>query len=152
MAVLEPYKHGYYLWKYIPSIEVAGIFCVLFSVATGFHAYRIFKTRQWFCIPFAIGGYMQFVGYACRAAAHDRTGKLMPYAISNNNILLAPVLYAASIYMTLGRIVRSVHGEKYSLINVKWLTVLFVSGDILSLAIQGAAAGMMIHRVAFICV
>lgn len=57
MAGLEPYKHGYYLWKYVPSAAAAGIFCAIFGVVTIAFVWRIWKTRTWFCIPFAVGGY-----------------------------------------------------------------------------------------------
>jgi hypothetical protein len=87
---------------------------------------------------------VQVVGYASRAAAASRTGSLVPFVIQQNNILLAPVLYAASIYMTLGRIIRSVKGEKYAMISPRWLTALFLGGDILALAVQGSAAGLMV--------
>lgn len=87
---------------------------------------------------------MEFIGYASRAYAHEQTGRLMPFVIQQNYILLAPVLFAASIYMTLGRIIRSVNGEKYSLVSPKRLTRSFVSGDILALAVQGGAAGLMV--------
>lgn len=60
-------------------------------------------------------------------------------------ILVAPALFAASIYMTLGRIIRSVNAEKYSLIRVNWLTKLFVLGDVMSFMIQGGSAGLMIN-------
>lgn len=55
-ANLLPYKHGYYLWKYVPSLPGAIIFAVLFASITGAHIWRLFKTRLWFCIPFTIGG------------------------------------------------------------------------------------------------
>lgn len=87
---------------------------------------------------------MEFVGYATRASAHNRTGKLMPFAAQNTMILLAPVLFAASIYMTLGRVIQTVDGAKHSIIRPSRLTKLFVTGDILSLVIQGSAAGLMI--------
>jgi hypothetical protein len=87
---------------------------------------------------------VQFVGYAARASAHNKTGKLMPYIVQNNFILLAPVLFAASIYMVLGRIIRATQGEAHSLIKPKRLTKLFVIGDVLSLAIQGGGAGFMV--------
>lgn len=87
---------------------------------------------------------VEFVGYAARASAHNKTGKLMPYVIQNTFILLAPVLFAASIYMSLKKIIYSVYGEKYSIIRPTLLTKLFVSGDVLTLMVQGGAAGMMI--------
>ncbi len=87
---------------------------------------------------------VEFVGYAARASAHSKTGKLMPFAVQNSMILLAPVLFAASVYMTLGRVVRAVKGEKHSVIRPDRTTKLFVAGDILSLTVQGSAAGLMV--------
>lgn len=47
-------------------------------------------------------------------------------------------LFAASIYIILGRIILLVDGERYSLVRQKWLTKLFVAGDVLSFLLQGA--------------
>jgi hypothetical protein len=87
---------------------------------------------------------VEVIGYIARSAAHNETGKLMPYAIQNAFILLAPAMFAASIYMTLGRIIRSVKGEGYSIIRVNWLTKTFVLGDVFSFMVQGSAAGLMV--------
>ncbi|KAF4853621.1 Protein RTM1 [Colletotrichum siamense] len=144
MAVLEPFRGNYYLWKYLPSVPAAVIFCIIFLTTTFAYMWKIWKTRAWFCIPMAIGGYMEFLGYVFRAVAHNKTGKLMPFVASQNNILLAPVLFAASIYMTLGRVIRIVNGERHSIIRPSRLTKVFVAGDVLALAIQGSAAGLMV--------
>jgi RTA1 like protein len=90
------------------------------------------------------GAAVEVIGYISRANAHDRTGKLMPFVIQNFFILLAPALFAASIYMVLGRIIRAVRGENLSVIPVRWLTRVFVFGDLLSFGIQGGAAGLMV--------
>jgi hypothetical protein len=87
---------------------------------------------------------VQFVGYAARAAASNSTGKLMPFVVQQNNILLAPVLYAATIYMVLGRVIRQVDGDRYSIIRPTWLTKIFLAGDFVALAIQGSSAGLMV--------
>lgn len=60
MANLEPYKHGYYLWKYVPSLAAAAIFILLFLVATAFHAWKLHTTKARFCIAFVIGGLCMF--------------------------------------------------------------------------------------------
>lgn len=87
---------------------------------------------------------VQFVGYAARAASSNSTGKLMPFVMQQNNILLAPVLYAASIYMTLGRVIRQLDGDRHSIVRPTWLTKIFLAGDFTALAIQGSAAGLMV--------
>jgi hypothetical protein len=51
-------------------------------------------------------------------------------------LLVAPALYAATIYMELGRIVLMIDGEGRVLISKKWMTKVFVTGDILSFILQ----------------
>lgn len=44
--------------------------------------------------------------------------------------------------MTLSRIIRCVKGEHLSIVRAKWLTRIFVIGDLLSLSVQGGGAGL----------
>ncbi|KAK3322979.1 RTA1 like protein-domain-containing protein [Apodospora peruviana] len=141
---LQPYKGGYYLWKYVPSLPAAIIFALLFAGVTIAHCYRLWKTKLWrLCIWFAIGGLMEVIGFSARGAAHSATGTLMPYVLHNLFLLLPPVLFAVTIYMVLGHIIRSVNGEQYSLVRVDWLTRTFVLCDFFSFLVQSSAAGLM---------
>lgn len=79
---------------------------------------------------------VQVIGYICRAASHDNFYGIPLYAMQSLFILLAPPLYAASIYMVLGRTVTYLQGEHLSLVPVKWMTKLFVAGDVLSFLMQ----------------
>lgn len=63
-----------------------------------------------------------------------------PYVIQSALILIEPAFLAASIYMTLGRIIVMVGAEKLAVIKLKWLTTIFVCGDIISFLMQ--ASGM----------
>ncbi|TIA35381.1 RTA1-domain-containing protein [Aureobasidium pullulans] len=144
MAKLLPYSGDYYLWKYVPSIVGAVIFILLFICTTALNGYKTWKNKTWFCIPLVIGCFMEFVGYAARASAAGKTDSLMTFSIQSSWILIAPTLFAASIYMCFGRLVRHLHAESYSIIPAKWLTKTFVLGDVLSFLIQGGAAGMLI--------
>jgi hypothetical protein len=93
-----------------------------------------------------IGGYFNLVeaiGYVGRVLAYDKTGELIPYMLQSVFLLLAPILFAASLYMTLGRIIQAVNGGKYSVIRLKWLTGIFVAGDVISFMIQGGGAGIL---------
>jgi hypothetical protein len=56
-------------------------------------------------------------------------------------LLVAPALFAASIYIILGRIILLVNGERYSLIEQKRLTATFVTGDVLAFMTQAAGGG-----------
>jgi hypothetical protein len=57
-------------------------------------------------------------------------------------LLLAPALFAASIYIVLGRIILLVDGERHSLIRQKWLTKIFVTGDVISFLVQMGGGGI----------
>ena len=46
--------------------------------------------------------------------------------------------------MTLGRTIRSVNGDQYSIIPPRWLTRIFVTGDVVSFMIQGGGAGILV--------
>lgn len=61
-----------------------------------------------------------------------------PYIQQTLLLLLAPALFAASVYMMLGRIVVLLDAEHLCIIKKKWLTKLFVCGDVLSFTVQAA--------------
>lgn len=65
------------------------------------------------------------------------------YSIQAILILVAPALFAASIYMELGRIILLTDAEKHSIIPKKWLTKIFVCGDVISFCMQAAGGGIM---------
>lgn len=60
----------------------------------------------------------------------------MPYIVQSLLLLLGPSFFAASIYMILGRVIVLVGGQKHSIIRPKWLTKIFVVGDVLSFFVQ----------------
>lgn len=70
----------------------------------------------------------------------------MPFILQSVLILVAPALFAASIYMVMGRLVRSIHGERASLISPRWLTALFVVGDIFSFFVQVVGGSMLASK------
>jgi hypothetical protein len=67
---------------------------------------------------------------------------LGPYIMQPLLLLLAPALFAASIYIILGRIILLVNGERHSLIRQKWLTKIFVTGDVISFVVQMGGGGI----------
>ena len=57
-------------------------------------------------------------------------------------ILIAPALFAASIYMILGRLIRVLGAESLSIIPVAWMTKIFVFGDVVSFFMQAGGGGL----------
>ncbi|KAG7421506.1 RTA1 like protein-domain-containing protein [Fusarium sp. MPI-SDFR-AT-0072] len=142
---LLPYKGDFYLWSYVPSIPAAVILIIIFLVLSAAHTWKMIHNRLWFCIPFVIGGFLEVIGFIGRAMANKATDKLGPYIIQSVFLLIPPSMFAASIYMTLGRIIRGLgpKAESCSIVRVKWLTTLFVVGDVFSFLVQSSGAGIM---------
>ncbi len=154
-------KPQYVLWPYTPSIAGGAVAAIVFALLTCAHVFRLVKNRTWFCIPFVIGALvcgtlylqrsqtnvLQFetIGYAARAAAHNDTIFKTPYIIQSVLILIAPILFAASIYMILGRLIMRTDSASYSIVRAKWVTKIFVTEDILCFFIQSGGAGMLVQ-------
>ncbi|KAJ5153740.1 uncharacterized protein N7500_009179 [Penicillium coprophilum] len=131
-------------YRYDPSMGGAVLFIILFMGTTFYHIFQLFKTRTWFFIPFAIGGLLEIVGYIGRAASSKQSPDwtLGPYIVQTLCLLLAPALLAASIYMLLGRIILVLQAESHAILKKKWLTKIFVTGDVMSFLLQGAGGGI----------
>lgn len=80
-----------------------------------------------------------------RALAHDATGELIPYVLQSTLLLLGPILFAASLYMTLSRLVRALDAAHCAIIPPRWLTRIFVFGDVFSFIIQASGAGLRVQ-------
>lgn len=141
----------------------------LFAIGTLAVTWRSISTRTKFAIPFITGGLrksfpssssrgsskgcaantcaVEVVGYVGRAIAKDNTeSPLVPYIMQSILLLIAPALFAASIYMTLGRVIRSVHGEQRSIIRPTRLTRLFVTIEIVSFFAQATGGGFQASK------
>ena len=66
-------------------------------------------------------------------------------------ILVAPALFAATIYMELGRIIMLCDGAHHSLVPLRWLTKIFVAGDVLSFVMQALGEEDKNSDVCFAC-
>ncbi|KAI1379577.1 hypothetical protein F4677DRAFT_442551 [Hypoxylon crocopeplum] len=96
-------------------------FCLLFSSPPPRSGtpQLLIRHRTWSFIPFLIGCLFETIGYAARGYSAKQTPDwtLMPYIIQSLLILLGPTMFAASIYVVLGRLIRSLKGEAFSLIR-----------------------------------
>ncbi|KAI5364497.1 Putative RTA-like protein [Septoria linicola] len=133
------------IWKYNPSIPLAGLATAIFNILTGIHGYQLFRTKTWYFIAFWAGGVCECVGYTMRiwSAEEGPDYTVGPYAVSQVAVLIAPSLFAASMYMELGRIIRLCGGEAYTIVRVSWLTKIFVIGDVAAFLLQGGGSGLL---------
>ncbi|CBF86676.1 hypothetical protein AN2355.2 [Aspergillus nidulans FGSC A4] len=75
-------------------------------------------------------------GYHIFQMFKSRTWFFVPFVIGGISLL------AASVYMFLGRIILILQAESHALLRRKWLTKIFVTGDVLSFLLQGAGGGI----------
>ncbi|KAH7111516.1 RTA1 like protein-domain-containing protein [Dactylonectria estremocensis] len=141
---VKPLSSGVYLWRYVPNQLLAILFLILFMATFVYICWKVWRTRARFCIVFAIGCFMQMVGYGVRAAVKNDTDQLMPYCIQTMFILTAPVHFAATIYMMLGRVILHAGGAQHSPLKPSKITLIFVLGDIFSFSVQGGGSGLSV--------
>lgn len=81
---------------------------------------------------------VEWIGYVGRTVSANQSPNwtLGPYVVQIMFILVAPALFAATIYMELGRIIMLCDGAHHSLVPLRWLTKVFVAGDVLSFVLQ----------------
>ncbi|KAK0644835.1 Protein RTA1 [Lasiodiplodia hormozganensis] len=135
--------NAFVFYRYHPSLGAAVFFVIAFIITTAYHLWQCVRTKTWYFIPLIIGGFCQLIGYIGRAMSAKDQWDLGPYIIQNLLLLIAPAFFAASVYMVLGRIILVTDGEKHSVISKKWLTKLFVTGDVISLLAQSGGGGYM---------
>lgn len=90
------------------------------------------------CVCAELVDLVETVGFIGRYLSKNDIWALGPFIMQSLLILVAPALFAASIYIILGRVILMVDGERYSLVRQKWLTKMFVAGDVLSFMMQGS--------------
>ncbi|EXK78736.1 hypothetical protein FOQG_16609 [Fusarium oxysporum f. sp. raphani 54005] len=134
--------YTYVLYHYTPTLIGSIAALVIFSILTGLHLWRLIRHKAHYFIAFTIGGIFQIVGYGLRTWSHFDPKSIMPFAMQNGYILLAPALYAASMYMILGRLIRACHAHHLSPIPVSWVTRVLVGGDVISFTIQASGGSM----------
>ena len=159
-------------YHYSPSIPAGVIAVIIFTALFSYHTFRLVSTRTWFCTAFVVGALCTFhlylrnlcsppsslfqtpssdiaplveiIGYACRIYGHYEPSVKTVYIVQTLGILLAPILFAASVYMFLGRIMRSTGHMRLSLVRPTWLTKIFVGGDIFCFLVQALGATMLV--------
>lgn len=134
----------YRLFAYQPSLLLEIFFAVAFFCTMMLHTVQMIQSRSWFFLPFVLGGYFECIGFVARALLINLTysWQLGLHITETLLLLLAPTLFAGSIYMTLTRIIRLTNGQKHSVLPVKWLTKIFVAGDLISFCLQAAGGGL----------
>lgn len=78
-----------------------------------------------------------------RAISSTDVHDLGSYIVQMLTILIAPSLFAASMYMLLGRLMQVAGGERHALIPRRFLTKVFVVGDVVAFLLQCGGGGIV---------
>ncbi|KAK0445454.1 RTA1 like protein-domain-containing protein [Armillaria borealis] len=130
------------LYQYTPNVAAAAIFAMTFLALSILLAWKNYRGRSWYFSAMVIGGLMEGVGYFARAASHNDITAVGPYVVQSILLLVAPALFAASIYVLLGRLMRKLRTERFSPIRIDWLTKFLVASDVLIFLMQSGGGGL----------
>ncbi|KAJ5704979.1 hypothetical protein N7536_000668 [Penicillium majusculum] len=146
--VFHPGQNGSDPWvefyPYTPSATAGCAFMGIFAISTLTHIVLMFPFRAAYFIPLVLGGICETFGYYGRAWSHESRFDIRSWALQEMLILCAPPLVAATVYMVLGRIIRSFGAEHLSSMRPKWLTFVFVMNDVLCFCTQLGGAGVQV--------
>ncbi|RAL08791.1 RTA1 domain-containing protein [Aspergillus homomorphus CBS 101889] len=103
---------------------------------------QLCQARTWFFISFFTRGVLEVIGYITRSISANQAPNyaMTPGIVQTLFILVAPSLFAASVYMECGRSIVWTEGEKYAIVRPNWITKVFLIGDIAAFVAQGAAS------------
>ncbi|KAK9843110.1 hypothetical protein WJX74_007151 [Apatococcus lobatus] len=144
-AQLEQDIYDYYHFQ--PSRDIAIVALSLYLAVALAILILTIKARSWFMLIPTIVGLLEMGGYACRIRmlSHPLRGVY----IAQQCLLIIPPSFLALIdYIVLGRLVKMIQAAKpptsssYRNLKPKWLTWSFFTVELISLALQGAGAGI----------
>ncbi|TFK26843.1 RTA1-domain-containing protein [Coprinopsis marcescibilis] len=130
------------IYGYIPSKTSALAFIVLFGLATLLHTGAAIKKKMWFLFPTVIlCGVLETVGWSGRLWSHYEPYSIPAFQLQIVTLITAPTPLLAANFVIFGRIIRAL-GTNYSRLRPRMYTIIFVTCDVISLAIQGGGGGI----------
>ncbi|KAF9769780.1 hypothetical protein IL306_012742 [Fusarium sp. DS 682] len=152
---------SYYLYN--PSEPLAGVVAGLYGVSFCITLYQIIRKKAWVWLFMSLAIAMEVIGYAARVVSATKPTEKGPYVVQFTLVILPPVLMAGVIYVIFARIVFWVVPPESRTLRFLWvpgeylhdmtekeiltmvdparfITLLFVGFDIISLLLQLVAA------------
>ncbi|OBT77453.1 hypothetical protein VF21_05216 [Pseudogymnoascus sp. 05NY08] len=130
------------IFRYQPNLAMAIAPLVLFGLLTVGHIISGWRYKTWtYLISILIGLVLELAGYVGRILAHGNPFLDDYYLLQIVVLTCAPVLFCAAIYICLGRIVVTC-GPEMSRLRPAWYTPIFLTCDVISLALQGTGGAI----------
>lgn len=141
---VDPAHDLYNAMKYIPSDTLSAIFLALVFITGVAQMVLTFRYKVKWMIVMTLGCFTFAIGLAARFPfardPHSKTIFIIEYLF----VVLSPCAFIASTYVVLGRIARYLHCDKYLLIRPTRVTIVFVTADLITFAIQALGGTLVV--------
>ncbi|KAK6454490.1 RTA1 like protein-domain-containing protein [Scheffersomyces xylosifermentans] len=153
-------SNEYTLLYYTPLKGVSYNFIAFFCFHAAFLSYQLISIAisskmkekvskkaltKYLCImlPLLVGCIVEVVGYIGRLYTAEDANAMGPYITQSLAILISPVFFAVTIYMTFNEFIKTVRSPQISGTQARCLTVILITGNFISLIFEIAGSGMI---------
>lgn len=112
------------------------IYFALFAILFLYYVSMTIPSRyEWFNVTFVCGYTLEFIGFLGRILAFTDWSDMNYFLLQFVSLTLAPAFIMAGIYFTFAQLV-VVFGRQFSVLRPMWYSYLFITFDVISLAVQ----------------
>ncbi|ERF75848.1 hypothetical protein EPUS_01214 [Endocarpon pusillum Z07020] len=128
--------------EYIPTLPGNALYVSLFALCLLVQLYFGIRYRTWGFLAGMIGGLvLEILGYVARIQIHFNPFREDPFLMYIVCLTIGPAFLAASIYLTLSRII-TVYSPTLSRFQPRTYTIVFIIFDFFALLLQAAGGGI----------
>ncbi|KAF1359340.1 RTA1-domain-containing protein [Lizonia empirigonia] len=130
------------LYGYYPSLGANAFFAAFFAPCFFIQVVQGIRYKTWtYMIALCLGCLGEALGYGGRIMLYNDPIADTGFMIQICCLIISPAFVAAGIYITLKHIVIT-FGESWSRLRPAWYTYIFITGNLISLSLQGAGGGL----------
>ncbi|KAF2123538.1 RTA1-domain-containing protein [Dothidotthia symphoricarpi CBS 119687] len=130
------------LYGYYPSLPANAFFAAVFALCFILQLIFGIKYKTWtYMIALGLGCVSEAAGYGGRIMMHANPFDDNGFQLQICLLIISPAFISAGIYITLKHIVLN-FGEDWSRLRSNYYTYIFITGDFISLCLQGAGGGL----------
>lgn len=130
------------IYGYYPNLPANAFFLAVFALSFFAHLLQGVRYRTWsFMIAMTFGAALEVLGQGGRIMLHSNPFDPSGFKLQIVCLTIAPAFFAAGVYLQLKHLVIT-FGSDFSRLRPALYTYVFVSCDILSIALQGIGGGL----------
>lgn len=132
-----------------PNFRFNTCMIVMWGLLLATQVFQVIYRQPWFSTAFICTGILEVLGYIGRTWSHKDTTLMDPFLLNMICLTIAPVFTMGGMYYQMAKLIE-IYGHNFSIIKSPMLySYIFISSDIVSLAIQaagGGTAGVAVNR------